>query len=92
MKVEQGKSIIRLFFKIPLYINILNSSRQDLFDYMVVDRFIFKNNQITFSPSFPFIPKTGGLHKTGVRVSCVVIFEDTAINHINDKVLTRGLD
>jgi len=39
---------------------------------MVVDRFIFKNNQVTLSPCFTFIPKPGvGLPKTGVGFYCV---------------------
>jgi len=43
----------------------MESSRQDLFIDMVVDRFIFKNNQITVSPSLTSIPETGeGLPKT----------------------------
>jgi len=46
----------------------MKSSQRDLFIDMVVDtcRFIFNNNQITLSPCFTFIPKTGvGLPKTG---------------------------
>jgi len=35
------------------------SSRRDLFIYVIVERFIFKRNQITLSPCFTFIPKTG---------------------------------
>ena len=34
----------------------MESSRRDLFIDMVVDRFIFKNNEIKFSPGFTFIP------------------------------------
>jgi len=34
----------------------MESSQRDLND-MVVDTFIFKNNQITLSPCFTFIPK-----------------------------------
>jgi len=38
---------------------------------MVVDRFIFKNNQITLSPCFTFIPKIRtGLPKTGFSFYC----------------------
>jgi len=45
----------------------MESSRQDLFIDMVVERFIFKNDQTTLSPCSTFIPKTGvGLPKTGV--------------------------
>ena len=45
----------------------MESSRRDLFIDMVVRRFIFKNNRITLSDSFTFIPETGvGLPKTGV--------------------------
>jgi len=36
----------------------MESSQRDLFIDMVVDRFIFKNNQITVYPCFIFIPKT----------------------------------
>ena len=40
---------------------------------MVVDRFIFKINQITLSACFTFMPKTGvGLPKIGVSFYCVV--------------------
>jgi len=43
------------------------SSRRDLLIEMVVERFIFKNNEITLSPCFTFIPKTGvRLLKTGL--------------------------
>jgi len=37
----------------------MESSRRDLSIDMVVDRFIFKNNQITLSLCFTFIPTTG---------------------------------
>jgi len=37
----------------------MESSRRDLFIDMVVDRFILKNNQITPSLYFNFIPKSG---------------------------------
>jgi len=50
----------------------MESSRQDLFIDMIVDWFIFKNNLITLSPCFTFLPKTGiGLPKTGVSFYCV---------------------
>jgi len=46
----------------------MESSRQDLFIDMVVDRFIIKNYQITLSLCFTFIIKIGqGLSKTRVR-------------------------
>jgi len=54
----------------------MDSSRQDLFIDMVIDvidRYIFKNNQIKLSPCSTFIPKTGeGLPKTGGSFYCVV--------------------
>ena len=44
----------------------MESSRGNLFIDMVVDRFIFKNKQISHSPCFTFIPKTGaGVPETG---------------------------
>jgi len=44
----------------------MESSRQDLFIDVVVDRFIFKNNQVTFFPCFNVVPKTDvGQTKTG---------------------------
>ena len=50
----------------------MESSRRDLLIDMVVDRFIFKNNQITPSHCFTFVPKTGvGLPKKGVIFYCV---------------------
>jgi len=50
----------------------MESSRRDLFIGMVVDRFIFKNNQMTLFPCSTFIPKTRtGLPKTGVSFYCV---------------------
>ena len=36
----------------------MRSSRRDLFNDTIIDRFIFKNNQITLSSCFTFIPKT----------------------------------
>jgi len=48
------------------------SSRRDLFIDVIVDRFILKNNLITLSSCFTFIPKTGvGLHETGISFYCV---------------------
>jgi len=50
----------------------MENSRRDLFIDMVVYRFIFKDNQITLSPYFTFIPKTSvGLPETGVSFPCV---------------------
>jgi len=56
------------FNKISLGIAIsMESSRQDLLIDMVVDRFIFENNQITLCLT-PSYPKQGvGLPKTGIR-------------------------
>ena len=48
----------------------MQSSRQDLFIDMAVDRFIFKNNRVTLCPCFTFIPKTG-LRKAAVSFYCV---------------------
>jgi len=40
---------------------------------MVVDRFIFKHNQIALSPCFTFAPKTGvGLPEAWVSFYCVL--------------------
>jgi len=77
MKVKQGLSLIWLFLKIPVGITIsMESSRRDLFINMVVDRFIFKNNQMTLSPCFTFIPKTGmGLPKSGISFYWVCLHE-----------------
>ena len=51
------ESVIWLFLKIPRWITIsIESSRRDLFIDMVVDGFIFKNNHITLSSCFTFIP------------------------------------
>jgi len=45
----------------------MESSRRDLLIDMVVDRFILKNNEITLSPCFSFLPETGvGLPKAGL--------------------------
>ena len=41
----------------------MESSRRDLSIDMVVDRFIFKNNQMEVSPCFIVILKSGGLPK-----------------------------
>jgi len=51
MKVKQGKSVIVLFLKIPIWINHINGELSTrLFIDMVVHRFIFNNNQITTNP------------------------------------------
>jgi len=51
----------------------MESSRRDLFIDMIVDRFIFKNNQFTLCPCLTFIPKTGvGLSKIGVSFYCAI--------------------
>ena len=53
MKVKHGKDVIWLFLKIPLWITIsMKSSRRDLSIDMVIQRGIFKNNQITLLPPF----------------------------------------
>jgi len=45
----------------------MEHSRRYFFIDMVVGKFILKNNQITLSPCFTLIPKTGvELPKTGV--------------------------
>jgi len=56
---KQGKSVIWLFLKNTPMENHMKSYRQDLFIDMAVDRFIFKNNQITLSPCFSFTFKAG---------------------------------
>jgi len=61
MKVKRGKSIKRLFLKVVYLFEkkiSMESSRRDLFIDMV-DRFIFKNNQITLYPCFTFTTKIG---------------------------------
>jgi len=76
MKVKQGMSVIWLILKIPVWITIpIESSRRDLFFDMAVDRFVLKNNQITLSPCFTLIPKTGvGLLKSRVSFYWETIF------------------
>jgi len=47
----------------------MESSRRDLFIDMIVDRFIFKNNQISLSLCYTYKPTTGvGLPKTAVSL------------------------
>jgi len=49
----------------------MEGSQRDLFIDKIIDRFIFNNSEITLSPCFNFLPKTGGgLIKTGVRFYC----------------------
>jgi len=60
MKVKEGEEGNLLIFKdMPLLIIIsMGSSQRDLYSDMVVDRFIFKNDQITLFPSVqPSYPK-----------------------------------
>jgi len=60
MKEKQGESVIWLFLKINLPTAIsMKKYRRELSIDMIIDRGIFKNNQISLSPCFPFIPKTG---------------------------------
>jgi len=72
MKIKKGKSVIWLFKKMPLLMNMSRErSRRDLFNGMVSDMFIFINNQITPSPCFAFIPNTDvELPKTRVSFYC----------------------
>jgi len=52
----------------------MKRSRQELSINMVINRFIFKNNQITLFTCFTFIPKTGmGPPKTGIIFDCVCL-------------------
>jgi len=55
----------------------MESSRRDLYTDMVVDRFIFKNNQIRLIPSFTFVPKTGVGLRVGVFHSGFVLSTHT---------------
>jgi len=60
MKVKQRNGVVWSLIKISLCITIsMKNSQQDLFIDIVVDWFIFKNNQIKLSPCFTFTPKTG---------------------------------
>jgi len=65
-----------LFLKINFKTTIsLKRSRRELSINMVIDRFIFKNSQITVFSCFTFIPKTDmGLPKTGIIFYCVKMF------------------
>jgi len=73
MNVKQGKSAISLYLKIPQWITIsIESSWRDLFIDMVIDMFIFKNNQITLSPCFTVTFNTcAELPKTGLAFYCI---------------------
>jgi len=68
MKVKLEMSVIWLALKILQRITIsMESSQRDLFIDIVVDRFIFKNNQRKLFPRFTPVAKKGvGLPKTGV--------------------------
>jgi len=48
----------------------MKNSRRDLFIDMAVDRFIFKDNQITFFPCFDLHTSVLGLPKTGDSFYC----------------------
>jgi len=59
MKVKQGESVIWLFSKINMPTTVsLKRSRQELSINVVIHGGISTNNQITFFPSFIFIPQT----------------------------------
>jgi len=65
---------VGIFEDSPMNNVLMESSRRDLFTDIAVDSFIPKNNQITFSPSFTCIPKTGvGLPKKRLSFCCVQI-------------------
>ena len=50
----------------------MKTSRRELSINIDIDWFIFKNNQITLSTCFSFIPKTGmGLPNTGIIFYCI---------------------
>jgi len=68
----------------------MESSRRDLFIDMVVDSFIFKNSQMTLSPCFISVPKTGvGLPEIGLSFYCVLPrISDIRIE--NCQVVKRG--
>jgi len=64
----------------------MESSQRGLFIDVVVERFIFKNNQFTLFPSFTFIPNTGvELPKTGVTFYYVieVLLTNMSLTEIN---------
>jgi len=67
----------------------MERSRRNLFIDMVVDMFIFENNQIMPFLCFSFVPKTGvGLPKSGVSfyVNCMKNF----VLIINKLISRRG--
>ena len=65
----------------------MESSRRDLFIDIVVDRFIFKNSQITLFPCSAFIPTTGDrLPKTGVGFYCELSREINVIRFRKDSL------
>jgi len=63
MKVNQGKSLIWFFLKIPLWTTIsMESSRQDLYIDMVVDMFTLKNKTtlpVYYIHTLNWYPKQG---------------------------------
>jgi len=69
-KTEEERNLV-VFKDVPMKSHINDSSRRD-FCIDMVDRFIFKNKQITLFPCFAFIPKTDvGLPYKGVIFPCV---------------------
>jgi len=56
MKEKQRKSVSWLFLKVPLSTTIaIESPRRELFIDMIVERFIFQNNEITVFACFTFL-------------------------------------
>jgi len=67
MKVKQGESVSWLFFTINLSTSMsIKRSRRELSIDMIIQRGIFKNNQIKLFPCFTFIPTSIRVPKTGV--------------------------
>jgi len=86
---KAGERLILLLLKISSRTNITMMSFRDLFIDVVVDTFISsKNNQITPSPCFTFIPKTVvGLPKTEVSFYrafdfFLILVLDTIVSHV----------
>ena len=65
----------------------MESSRLDLFIDMVVDRFIFKNNQITHSYCFTFQPKVCDYLKN--RFASTVILQHSKSSGAKEKEATQ---
>jgi len=69
----------------------MESSQRDIFIYVIVDWFIFKNNQSTLSLCFTCEPKTGvGLPKTGVSFYCAycsAVLTGTANKAVSDLMI-----